>query len=456
MNVRRLVFHAAIICVVSGLSVSETCAEPDGIDVTQFDYGGRGPDEAWRAEAAERIEKYRKGDLTVTVVDRRDRPVPDVQVDVNMKRHAFRFGSQIQVDIISADGEEADTYRKKFLEMFNFAAVNPFYYSRWRTPDRAATTLDATLKTLSFFQDHDIPMRGHVLVWRMENAPNMTEQEVYDELIEHINRTAGHPTISKALVEWDVQNEPFLNNVVLKKLGREKMPDYFRLTSKHAPHAKLFLNETQLITQFHHRSSMARFEYIIDLVEFLKKEETPIHGLGCQGHNVGSLADINESLKRLDRLAELGLDIEITEFDTKLVPAVTKGTHREKWRAPSATSPELQELEGEFMGDFLTACFSHPSVTAFTMWGFWDGRHWMYNAPLFYEDWTLKPGGKIWKRLVFDEWWTDVDGVTSKGGTFETRGFLGRYEITVRKDGHKSTVITDLVKQGTEIKIRLP
>jgi endo-1,4-beta-xylanase len=456
METYRLVSLAVFICLLSVSSISPLCAESADIDVTEFDYGGREPDASWRAAADERIEMYRKGDLAVTVVDRRGRPVPDARVDVSMKRHAFLFGSQIQVDIIAAEGEEADTYRDLFLDMFNFATVNPFYYSRWRRPDQAADTLDATLKTISFFQKQDIPMRGHVLVWKMEEAPKMSEKKVYDEAIKHINRTAGHPTIAKALIEWDVQNEPFANSDILKKLGREKMPDYFKLVNKHAPHAKLFLNENQLISGLHYATSEKRFEYIIDLVEYLKDAGTPIHGLGCQGHHVGSLADINEVVKRLDRLAKLDLDIEITEYDIKLIPAVPKGTHQEKWRAPSSTSPELEALEGEYMGDFLTACFSHPSVTAFIMWGFWDGKHWLFNAPLFYEDWTLKPAGKAYKNLVFDKWWTNVDGVTSSAGTFSTRGFLGRYEISAEKDGRKQTVTTDLIHKGLQLKIVLP
>jgi len=78
--------------------------------------------------------------------------------------------------------------------------------------------------------------------------------------------------------------------------------------------------------------------------------------------------------------------------------------------------------------------FSHPAVESFIMWGFWDGAHWRDDAPLFREDWTLKPSGKVFLDLVFNRWWTDTTGVTGPDGSWTVRGFLGDYEVTVRHE----------------------
>jgi hypothetical protein len=56
-------------------------------------YSGSEPDAGWRSAAAARIEKHRKGNLTVTVLDGQGRPVPDAEVEVEMTRHAFQFSS---------------------------------------------------------------------------------------------------------------------------------------------------------------------------------------------------------------------------------------------------------------------------------------------------------------------------------------------------------------------------
>ena len=83
----------------------------------------------------------------------------------------------------------------------------------------------------------------------------------------------------------------------------------------------------------------------------------------------------------------------------------------------------------------MTAMFSHPSVKAFVMWGFWEGAHWIPSGAMLRRDWSLKPNGTVYKDLVFKKWWTNADGKTGAKGTFATRGFLGDYEIEVKAGG---------------------
>jgi endo-1,4-beta-xylanase len=84
------------------------------------------------------------------------------------------------------------------------------------------------------------------------------------------------------------------------------------------------------------------------------------------------------------------------------------------------------------MRDFMTVIFSHPSVHGFLMWGFWDGKHWLGNAPIYRKDWSLKPSGEVYMDLVFNQWWTDVRGKSDTEGKMRVKGFLGEYEVTVR------------------------
>jgi hypothetical protein len=68
---------------------------------TPATYAGREPNALWRKEALARIEKIRKADLVVRVVDRNNRPVRNATVAVRMKRHAFPFGSAVAADACS-------------------------------------------------------------------------------------------------------------------------------------------------------------------------------------------------------------------------------------------------------------------------------------------------------------------------------------------------------------------
>lgn len=97
------------------------------------------------------------------------------------------------------------------------------------------------------------------------------------------------------------------------------------------------------------------------------------------------------------------------------------------------------------MRDILTITFAHPSQKGFLMWGFWDGAHWLGNAPLFREDWSLKPSGAAFIDQVFHQWWTDTTGLTNAAGNYSTRGFKGTYRITITcADGSTQTEVVDL------------
>jgi hypothetical protein len=76
----------------------------DGLPYTPATYVGRESDAAWRKIAAQRIERLRKGDLTVHVVDAKGKPVVGVNVRVRLKRHAFGWGSAVDAKTLLGNG----------------------------------------------------------------------------------------------------------------------------------------------------------------------------------------------------------------------------------------------------------------------------------------------------------------------------------------------------------------
>ena len=82
-------------------------------DALVIDYPDRELDAEWRKEAAERIDEYRKAELTVLVTDAEGKPIRDADVDIRLKQHAFRFGTVVSVEfspaIVVAPPSEATT-----------------------------------------------------------------------------------------------------------------------------------------------------------------------------------------------------------------------------------------------------------------------------------------------------------------------------------------------------------
>ena len=133
-------------------------------------------------------------------------------------------------------------------------------------------------------------------------------------------------------------------------------------------------------------------------------------------------------------LAKLGLDIYPDQFE--------------------AIIPD-EQLHADYTRDFYILSFSHPAVVGVTHWGFWEGEIWMADASWYRKDWSEKPFAKVYTDLVFNKWWTQIEGRTDRHGSIKTRGFLGKYEIIVTHDDQTESVTFDLPKVGKKIEITI-
>jgi hypothetical protein len=61
-----------------------------------------------------------------------------------------------------------------------------------------------------------------------------------------------------------------------------------------------------------------------------------------------------------------------------------------------------------------------------------------------------KPAYFAMKDLIEREWHTEAEMSTNGMGKAQFKGFFGRYEVTVKKDGKTVTRELDLSKQGRD------
>jgi GH35 family endo-1,4-beta-xylanase len=399
---------------------------------TKLGYAGSEPGAPWRKAAEARIEQIRKGDLTVVVNDQAGKPVRGAQVAVRMKKHAFLFGTAVSGAAFSSgrmSAEDLAQYKRQITELFNFSVMeNETKWPQWANE----ASHPATLAVIDWLRENGVQVRGHNLVWPSWNNTNVKAAQdakgdpaaLAKVIIDHIAETTT--ALSGRLVDWDVINETFTNHDFMDILGRQAMVDWFKAARAGDPTAKLYINDFNILEgedTAHQDDYVATIQYLID-------QGAPIDGIGLQSHFPARVTPMDELVKRLERFAAFGKELEITEFDIDTPDEAT---------------------QADYTRDFMTAAFSQPSVKAFVMWGFWEGSHWRPRGAMLRRDWSPKPNGEVYRGLVFKKWWTNADGKTGAQGTYATRGFLGDYEIEVKAGGKSKTQRVSLTKEGAKV-----
>ena len=434
----RLVFRVGFdrqTIEIAGLEVSNlgTTTKLESLPRTRITYAGREADAPWRKEALARIDKIRKGDLTVTVTDSTGHPVPDANVHVVLKRHEFGFGSCVTADLLTGTTPDAEHYRQIVQSYFNLAVFEndmkwPAVY------DGVPPKVD---QALNWLLERHIEVRGHNLLWPggvwlpPQIKPMLDHPSQLREVIaNHITNTVRH--FRGKLTQWDVVNEPYKNHVLIDKLGKSVMIDWFKLAHQADPNCQLFLNEYGIVdggaNDAEHQGNFYGW------IKYLKDNGAPINGVGIQSHFGSVLTDPAKILKVFDRFSEFGFPMESTELSINL---------------------DDRQLQAEYMRDYMIAAFSHPNIHGIMLWGFWEKRHWRPQGALYNTDWTIRPIGQAWIDLVHKQWQTDAQLVTDSKGSQAVRGFCGDYEVTGPYSGKSKTVLAHLPHQGTNLKIIL-
>ena len=76
---------------------------------------------------SEGIEKYRKGDCNIKIVDQNGAVISGATIRLKQKSHEFRFGANLfMLDELETE-EKNEKYKKYFSDVFNMATL-PFYW----------------------------------------------------------------------------------------------------------------------------------------------------------------------------------------------------------------------------------------------------------------------------------------------------------------------------------------
>ncbi len=388
----------------------------DSLPTMEIKYDGMEEDAPWRSAAAERIEKFRKGNVNVTIVDESNNPITGAEVKFTMKKHKFGFGSAVVASTYNSNL----TYRNHVNELFNEVVFeNDLKWDSW-TSTNNHSYITTAINTLT---NNNIRIRGHNLIWPgWSYLPSFMQQNKNDgnflknECLDHIQEIA---TFTKGkLVDWDVLNEPYTNHVIQDVVGDDVMIDWFKKTKEIDPDAKRYINDYSILSNG--GSDINHQNGFYNITKYIDENGGAIQGIGLQGHFSEFVTGIPKVIEILDRFATLQKEIKITEFDINTAN---------------------DTLKVNYTHDFMTVLFSHPYVQGILSWGFWAGAHWKPGAAYYNLDWSIKPQGEMYEKLVFDEWWTKEQYALSdsEGDVDFGSCFLGTYDIEVQYEGKTVT-----------------
>ena len=410
-------------------------------------YGGRDADDLWRDDASSRIEDERRSLVTVNVVDADNNPLNGAVVNIRQDEHAFKFGSAINAfdDKLDPDGtEQALKYQSEINRLFNAAVLENSHKWPGILQDRQRA-LDAA----DFAVDNDLYLRGHNAIWpSREHMPESVWNE-YDSRLANDGESSANAWLTATIeariadvantfqgqaLEWDVVNEPFTNHDVMDILGDDIVVDWYQQIRDIDPDALLALNDFGIFaSNGNNTAHRDNFDYWLGKLN----DAGLLDIIGEQSHyNDANLTDITVFADLLESYnTEFNTQIAITEFDVN-----TKD----------------EQLQADYLRDYLTMAFSQPSVEEFLHWGFWESAHWLPDAALYRADFSVKPNGQAYEDLVFGEWWSDTRGTTLDGAV-SADVFRGDYNVIVQYDGVSYPAVVTVDDSGTSsVTVQVP
>ncbi|HEY2408642.1 MAG TPA: endo-1,4-beta-xylanase [Polyangiaceae bacterium] len=271
-----------------------------------------------------------------------------------------------------------------------FDSLTPENQMKWDAlePKRGKFTFDAGDQLVRFAEQNHMRMRGHTLVWHQQLAHWVSElsgTDLHAAMLNHVRGVCEH--YRGRIAQWDVVNEAIDDTGALRPqspfsaLGPTFIDDAFRAAHEADPNALLFYNDYEI-----EGPGSPKTEGAYALVARLVKAGVPIHGVGFQMHVEPRNWPNAEAIRgNLQRFADLGLFVEITEMD---VPV---------GELPGDTDQKLAEQK-RLTREIVAACLSVERCTGITLWGFTDKHTWLNDAK-----WGALRGRLPHRPLPFDE-----------------------------------------------------
>lgn len=440
------------ITIASVFSPSGSAASPP---VASAHYRKLWSDPALQQTIAQNIEKHRKSDAVIVLVNAEGKPIADARVSVEQITHDFLFGSNLFVLGQLPTPEANRKYEEAFLRLFNFASI-PFYW-RGTEPEQGMLRYEEggvpdiwrrppPDRLVAWCRKNNITPKGHPLLWHEHNPAWLPHdagelKRLYVKRFTEISERYG-----KTIPIWDCVNEPTICTKEFPLYSEDAAYVAWAFNTARPmfpPEARLILNETPHIC-YEYAGANGRDTRYYKLTRRLIEQGVRVDGIGFQLHimsDTGTSETLAGKLFSPEDLIKAHSLYE--EFDLpQYVTEITVPTH-------GADTALARETQAEIVRNFYRLWFSLPQMAGITWWNLGDGtaidHEDKWKGGLLDKNLDPKPSYLALDQLINHEWKTKTRGATDPNGRFSFRGFNGNYRVTV-SSGSKHQEFTLHVK----------
>ncbi len=406
-------------------------------------------------EAKSTIERIRKGDAQISLVDQQGKAISDYKVEVNQLTHEFLFGN-LSEEVFRPELTESERvkFTEMFTELFNFTELTVKWVNY--EPEQGKPQWEKLQQKLDWCLENGVTPKGHTLGWTHDAGTPAWIYAYSPETITQLYQSRIQNLVGgfkDQIISWDVVNEPVTTipweMALLDTVGGQNkidggirynvdgitleqtipwVEDSFRWAFDANPNGDFIINEFYTIAK-----PVIREKYF-NLIKELLQRNIPVTGIGIQGHEPREMwFSPVELIATFDKFQTFGLPLHITEFTPQSSGKAIKGG----WREGTWT----EEAQAEFAEQFYILAFGHPAMESIHWWGLSDRFIWLKNGGLLDRDFNPKPVYHRLKKLIREDWMTKSLQLNSDtNGQVTFRGFYGKYEVKVTDSEGKTSV----------------
>ncbi len=340
-------------------------------------------------------------DITFRAVDTRDSSLTfdrTIQVTVIDAASVDRSGSRLR-DLAEQRGlligyasmlkvptlSDNELYEAIAREEFNIVTPENSMKWGWIQPMEGVFDFTDADYLADFASENGMVYHGHPLIWYTQLpgwllALPVNEREA--QMVNHVRTVVAH--FAGRVQIWDVVNEAleddgsFRHSIWYQAMGEGYIDKAFEQARLSDPNATLIYNDYDVAWK------NPKSDALYQLVSAALESGVPIDGVGFQMHlRVGF--DQYESVEQnLQRFADLGLEIMITEFDVAI------------------ENEYQQEQQAAVYKRILEICLEQPACNTLQAWGFTDRYSWRSGSQplLFDESYRAKPAYYAWQEVL--------------------------------------------------------